>query len=138
MFYDGSNYDYHFIIKKTVEVFEDQFQCLEENTKKCTTFSVSINKENKKGKTITCKIKLIDSGRFIMSSLLSSLADILAEGLQADKCKYCKSDLEYVTTKDGSLILKCIAYKKNYEKEFDGNLATRFQNSCKFCDRDIK
>ena len=126
MFYDGSNYDYHFIIKKMVEVFEDQFQCLEENTKKCTTFSVSINKENKKGKTITCKIKLIDSGRFIMSSLLSSLADILAEGLQADKCKYCKSDLEYVTTKDNPLTSACVDCNTNYEKKFDIYGAKRF------------
>ena len=99
---------------------------------------MSIKKENKKGKTITYKIKFIDSGRFIIYSLLSSLADDLAEGLHGDKCKLCKSDLEYVTVKDGSLILKCIGYKKNYEKEFDRDLATRSQNSCKFSDRDTK
>ena len=33
-FHNGSNYDYHFIIKKVVEEFEKQLTCLEENTKK--------------------------------------------------------------------------------------------------------
>ena len=40
----------------------------------------------KSGKTTTCKIKFIDSVRF-MSSSLSSLSDILAKGLHESKCK---------------------------------------------------
>ena len=32
VFHNGSNYDYHFIIKKLAEKFEKQFTCLGDNT----------------------------------------------------------------------------------------------------------
>ena len=32
VFHNGSNYDYHFIIKELAEEFERQFICLIENT----------------------------------------------------------------------------------------------------------
>ena len=31
-FHNGSNYDYHFIIKELTDQFEGQFTCLGENT----------------------------------------------------------------------------------------------------------
>ena len=34
LFHNGSNYDYHFIIKELAEEFKKQFTCLEENTEK--------------------------------------------------------------------------------------------------------
>ena len=37
-FYNGSTYDYHFIIKKLVKEFEGNFECLGENTEKYITF----------------------------------------------------------------------------------------------------
>ena len=43
-FHNGSNDDYHFIIKDLAEQFEKQFTCLGENTKKRITFSVPIEK----------------------------------------------------------------------------------------------
>ena len=45
VFHNGSTYDYHFIIKELAEEFEEEFECLGENTEKCITFSVSIKKE---------------------------------------------------------------------------------------------
>ena len=54
------------------------------------TSSVQIKKELENGKTITYKIKFIDSFRY-MSSLVSSLVDNLSEGLHNGKCTYCKS-----------------------------------------------
>ena len=47
-----------------------------ENTEKYITFSVPIKKELGNSKTITCKIKFIDSFRF-MASPLSNLVDII-------------------------------------------------------------
>ena len=72
-----------------------------------------MKKENENGKTFTYKIKFID-GVMFMSHSLSNLVDDLAEELREDKRKYHKSNLEYVTIKYGSLILKCIDCKKNY------------------------
>ena len=37
IFYNGSSYYYHFIIKKLAEEFEKQFTCFGENTEKYIT-----------------------------------------------------------------------------------------------------
>ena len=44
VFYNGSTYDYHFIIKESAEEFEGQFECLGENREKYITFSVPVKK----------------------------------------------------------------------------------------------
>ena len=75
-----------------------------ENTGKYITFFVPIEEKNP-GKVIIYKIKIIDSKKFMFSSLLG-LVDELAEGLYKEKCKNSKSNLEDVTVSDGSLILK--------------------------------
>ena len=41
-FHNGSNYDYHFIIKKLANEFEGKFECPGQNAEKCTTFSIPI------------------------------------------------------------------------------------------------
>ena len=45
VFHNGSNYDYHFIIKELAEEFKKQFTCLGENTENNITFTVPIEKE---------------------------------------------------------------------------------------------
>ena len=59
VFQNGSNYDYHFIIKELAEEFKKQFTCLAENTEKYITFAVPIEKDikriDKNGKEITKK-----------------------------------------------------------------------------------
>ena len=42
---NGSNYDYHFIMKMLVEEFKEKFICFGENTEKYITFVVPIEKE---------------------------------------------------------------------------------------------
>ena len=92
VFHNGSTYDYHFIINELAKEFEGQFECLGENTEKHITFSIPINEKiiendkdnNKKTETIPYKLKIIDSFRF-MSTSLSSLAKNLSDGLHSDK-----------------------------------------------------
>ena len=45
VFRNGSNYEYHFIIKELGNEFSKQFTCLGENTEKYITFTVPIEKE---------------------------------------------------------------------------------------------
>ena len=52
LFHNGSTYDYHFIIKELAEEFEEQFECLGQNTEKYITFSALIKKELGNGKSI--------------------------------------------------------------------------------------
>ena len=60
--FNGSNYDYHFFIKKLAEEFEKQLTWLGENTEKYTTFSAPKEKDvtgaDKNGEEILQKIYL--------------------------------------------------------------------------------
>ena len=93
-------------------MFEGQFECLGENTKKYITFSVSIKKELDNGKTITYKLKFIDSFRF-MSTSLSKLVDNLSE-IYSKKCrnKNCKSEREFKGLKNNKLSYNCKGVEK--------------------------
>ena len=101
VFHNGSNYEYHFIIKELAEEFKKQFTCLGENTEKYITFTVPIEKEvtriDKNGEEITKNIsyilQFIDSTRFMASSL-SNLVNNLSEGIHKIKCKYRHEDKE--------------------------------------------
>ena len=79
VFHNGSNHDYHFIIKESAEEFKKQFTCLGENTEKYITFTVPIEKEvtriDKNGEEITKNISyilhFIDITGFMAISLLN-------------------------------------------------------------------
>ena len=89
VFHNGSTYDYHFIIKQLAKEFDGQFECLGENLEKYITFSVTIKKELDNGKTITYKLKFIDSFWF-RADKLSDLIDNLSEICK----KECKGYME--------------------------------------------
>lgn len=93
-------------------------------------------KEDANGKSITYKVRFIDNGRFMASSLLS-LADSLAKGLHKSKCRDYNFCLKYVNVEDGFLAAKCVDCTKNYRKEFDEDLAKIFASTYRFCDDDI-
>ena len=44
--------------------------------------------------------------------------------------------LEYVTVNDGSIVFKYEGCKKNFKKEFDEDLAKRFENTYRLLDGD--
>ena len=46
VFHNGSNYDYHFIIKELAEEFKKQFTYLGENTEKYITFTAPTKKKS--------------------------------------------------------------------------------------------
>ena len=72
-----------------------------------------------------------------MSTSLSILVNNLSDGLYKDKCKDCKSYLDYMSTKDDQLILRCLKCKMNYKKDFNKELINRFSSTYKFCNEDI-
>ena len=81
VFHNGSNYDYHFIIKELAEEFKKQFTCLGENTEKYLTFTVPIEKEatriDKNGEEIT-KLYLTYCNLLIAQDLRQVLYQILS------------------------------------------------------------
>ena len=114
VFHNGSTYDYHFTINQLAKDFYDHLECLWENTEKYITFSVPLSKELDNGKTITYRLKFIDSFRF-MSTSLPSLVDNLSQKLHSDRCKDSNSELDYMSIKDNQLIFQCLECKKNYK-----------------------
>ena len=108
-----------------------------ENTEKYKTFLIPIEKELENGKTITYKIKFIDSFRFMSSSLSSLDNDNLFEELHNNKCTDCKSCLKYKTTIKNYLVFKCLKCKNNHKKHFNKDLIKRFANTYEFLDGGI-
>ena len=147
VFHNGSTYDYHFIIKDLAKEFEGNFECLGENTEKYITYSALLKKKiENKDIEITYKIKLIDSYRF-MSSSLSKLVDNLSEGIHKNKCVNCNSCLHYVRStsvvdtytkiKNEKLLLKCFNCNTYYKKKFNKELIKKFKNTYSFCNNDL-
>ena len=124
VFLNGSTYDYHFIINKLAKEFGAQLEWIGENTEKYITFSVPISKELDNGKTITYKLKFIDSFRF-MSTSLSSLVDNLSK-IYKKECKGCeerrkiKSVCNFIGLKNNKLNYECKELKKRWLKTVNG------------------
>ena len=71
-----------------------------------------------------------------MSTSLSSLVDNLFEKLHSDKCRDCKSELDYMSFEDNQLIFQCFECKRNYMKDFNKESIKRFVNTSEFCNRE--
>ena len=72
-----------------------------------------------------------------MSSSLSKLVDNLYEGIHNNKCADCKSNLDYIKTKNEKLILGCYNCKQRYRKKFNKELIKRFASTYEFCNNDL-
>ena len=67
-----------------------------------------------------------------MSSSLSRLVDNLSEGIHNNKCADCKSNLDYIKTKNEKLILGCSNCKQRYKKRFNKEIIKRFASTYEF------
>ena len=76
--HNGSNYDFHLIIKELAKEFRSDMNCIGKNTEKYMTFSIPLKKQKENGKLITYRLKFIDTARFMMGSL-SNHVDNLSE-----------------------------------------------------------
>ena len=84
----NASYDTHFIINQLAEEFKGELNCIGENMEKYITFSAPIKKKCDDGKTITYKLRFIDSFRFMPTSL-SELVDNMSGNFNSIECKSC-------------------------------------------------
>ena len=78
-------------------------------------FFSTIKKELENDKTITCKLKFIESS-------ISTLVDSLSEGLHNKKCRKYKFCLQYISVEDNKLICECIDCNKDYKLHLNKDL----------------
>ena len=102
--------------------------------------SVPIKKEHDNGKTITYKIKFIDSCRF-MPSKLSDLLDHLSEVHNKD-CKTCierknvKSECTFIEFRNNRLNYRCEECKGTSTNSIN-RLIEKFPSVYQFCEGDL-
>ena len=138
--HNGSNYDYHLIIKELAEKFKGNIDCLGENTQKYITFSVPLKKEVKNKKLVTYKLKFIDSSRF-MNTSLASLVDHLSKVGNTNFKKFMerystKSECQYIEHKNNNLIYKCEQCNKIYSRPISV-LSKKSPTTYQFCNKNL-
>ena len=107
---------------------------------KYISFSVPIKKEHDNDKTITYKLKFIDTCRF-MQSKLSDLVDNLSE-INDKACKTCierknvKSECQFIRDKNDRLHYKCKECGKRCTKSING-LIEKFPRMYQFCNGNL-
>ena len=84
----NASYDTHFISSQLAEEFKGELNCIGENMEKYITFSVPIKKKYDDSKTITYKLRFIDSFRF-MSTSLAEIVDNMSGNFNSIECKSC-------------------------------------------------
>ncbi|XP_057299543.1 uncharacterized protein LOC130630167 [Hydractinia symbiolongicarpus] len=116
--HNRSRYDDHIIIKQLAREFKShEFKCLGENSEKYISFSIKQSvtfqgkdgeplkqmKKNKKTNQMkeveintTCKIKFINSCRFMQSSLSSLVDNLAGTNSESVSCNDCKSNMELI------------------------------------------
>ena len=115
----NASYDTHFIINQSAEEFNGELNCIGENMEKHITFSVPIKKKCDDSKTITYKLRFIDSFTFLLISL-SELVDNMSENFNSIECKSCKENN------------RCEECKKLIE-----GLIKKFPSIYQFCNGDL-
>ena len=141
----NASYDTHFILKQLAIEFRGELTCIGDNTEKYITFSVPIKKEvnnyddnDAKKKTITYKLKFIDSFRF-MSTSLSQLVDNTSRIFNSIECKLSRDKIKinseccFVGLKNSKLINKCKECKEEWKRPLN-KLIESFPSIYQFCD----
>ena len=141
----NASYDTHFIINQLAIEFNGEINCIGDNMENYITFSVPIKKEviNNNGdkKTITYKLKFIDSFRF-MSTSLSELVDNTSGIFNSIECKSCiekikiNSECCFVGLKNNRLIYKCKECKEEWKRPIN-ELIENFPSVYQFCNGDL-
>ena len=112
------------------------------------TFSVPIKKQitkiekdgDDKIVNISYKIKLIDSFRFMSSSLSNLVGNLATDEIKnifSYECEDCNNKLNYLRFKDNNIFFKCFQCNLWYKKQFEHDLINKFKNTYEFCNKDI-
>ena len=117
----NASYNTHFIINQLAEEFKGELNFIGENMEKDITFSVTIKKECDGNKTITHKLRFIDSFKFTSASL-PELVDNMSGIFDSIECKSCiekikiNSECCFVGLKNNRLIYRFKECKEEWKR----------------------
>ena len=117
----NASYETHFIINQLAKESKGELDCIGENMEEYITFSAPIKKKCDHGKTITRKLRFIDSFRVMLASL-SDLVDNMSGIFNSIKCiewmgrEKINSEFCFVGLKNNRLIYTCRECKKDWER----------------------
>ena len=137
----NASYDTHFILNQLAIEFKGELNCIGDNMEKYITFSVPIKKECDNNKTITYKLKFIDSFRFMPTSL-SELVDNTSGIFNSIECKSCiekikiNSECCFVGLKNNRLIYRCKECKEEWKRSIN-ELIEKFPGIYRFCNGNL-
>ena len=137
----NASYDTHFSLNQLAIEFKDEINWIGDNMEKYITFSVPIKKECDNGKTITYKLKFVDSFRFVPTSL-SERVDNTSGIFNSIEYKSCiekikiNSECFFVGLKNNKLIYKCKECKEEWKRPLN-KLIENFPNTYQFCNGDL-
>ena len=121
--------------------FKGKLDCIGENMEKYITFSAPIKKKCDDGKTITYKLRFIDSFRFMPTSL-SELVDNTSGIFNSIECKSCiekikiNSECCFVGLKNNRLIYRCKECKEEWKRPIN-ELTETFSGIYQFCNGNL-
>ena len=137
--HNGSNYDFHLLIKDLAQGFTSDIYCLGENTEKNISFSVPIHNKKIDNETINYNLKFIASYRF-MNFSLDSLADNLSEinkktPTRCEERNKNSQPCEFVKLDENRLLYKCLECQDISYKPLQP-LTHKFPNTYRLIDND--
>ena len=111
----NASYDTYFIINQIAEKFKGKLDCIAENmeTSEYIAFSAPIKKKCSDSKTITHKLRFIDSLRFMstsLSELVNNMSGKFFNSIECEKCmerKKPKLECDFIGLKNNRLNYRC-------------------------------
>ena len=132
--HNGSNYDFHLIIKELAKNFREEIQCIPEDTETCKTFSITIMHKRAEKSQYLCKVRFIDRNK-VMQGSLDSHVNNLSE-LNVCNCLN-KSEQNIKIKYDNYIYTRCKTCTKR-SKQLITSLKDKFPNLYQLSEGNIK
>ena len=133
--HDGSNYDFHLLIKELVEEFRIEIQSIPQDKEKYKSFGIPIMYKECKDYAIPYNLRFIDSNKFMMGSLdnhVNNLSELYT-------CNYSNKSYQQIKIKynDKNIYTRCKSCTKR-SKQSIKSLKLKFPNICHLTNESIE
>ena len=126
--HNGSNYDFHLIIKELANEFRSEIQCIPEDKEKYKTFSIPILYKELNDYEISYNLRFIYSYKFMIDSLENHINNL--SELYVCDCKYKSNQQIKIKHNDKYIHTRCKSCTKR-SKQSIKSLKNKFL--CTFC-----